>query len=101
MRWPLLATGLGVLAAVLAVLLTPAAGRNAAAGLAGLPRLGLYLLGGALLALSAPALCRSTIDPTRAPRKAYLLIGLGVAASAIVTVVNVVRLERDIADPLG
>jgi hypothetical protein len=100
-RWPLAAAGGACLLAAVAALVTPPPGPTAAIALAGWPRLVLYAIGGVLLGLSAPALCANTLRTLKASRRAYLLIGLGVVASIVVAGFNVVRLRREIADPLG
>jgi hypothetical protein len=88
--------------AVTAAYVTPPVGATAAAALAGWPRLVLYALAGALLAVSAPASCVTLpVQPQRAARGAYPLLGLGVAASSGVAAVCAVRLSRSIDDPLG
>lgn len=91
-----------LLAVIAAQLLTPPPAFTAASGLAGWPRLGLYALGGVLLAITAAPTCVSwRIVPLPVSRRAYQLVGLGVAASLVVGLVNLERLRRDIADSLG
>ncbi len=83
--------------------LTPAPDLAPAGGLAGWPRLGVYAAAGVLLGLTAaPACLGYRLRPAGAPgARAYWLLGLGVAASGTVAVVNAGRLLTDIADPLG
>jgi 4-amino-4-deoxy-L-arabinose transferase-like glycosyltransferase len=96
-----LAVAAGI-AAVLAVLVTPAPGLTPASGLAGWPRLVLYGLAGVLLGLSAPAprLPRRLLAVPISARTCRVL-GLGLAASLILTVVNIRSLRQNIADPYG
>jgi hypothetical protein len=87
--------------AAIAAIATPSPGPTAAIALAGWPRLALYAFGGVLLGLTAPAFCADKLRALKPGRRAYLLIGLGVVASSVVAGINVVRLRREIADPLG
>lgn len=94
-----IAIGLAVLAALA---FTPEPGFTPAMGFAGWPRLGLYALGGVILASSAPAVCRwNPFRPTRAGARAYVLVAIGSIASLIATLINVARLRTNMADPLG
>ena len=93
-------------AAVAAIVFTPEPGLTSAAGFAGWPRLELYALGGLALGLTAAHPCTAgRLRPLRIVnttwRRGYLLVGLGTAASVVVTAVNVQRLRANIADPLG
>jgi hypothetical protein len=95
---------LAILVAGLAALtLTPDPDSTPAAGLAGWPRLGVYAAAGVLLGLSAAPACISyRLRPTcLASTRSYWLLGLGVAASVAVALLNAGRLLSDIADPLG
>ncbi|MBV8715987.1 MAG: glycosyltransferase family 39 protein [Chloroflexi bacterium] len=102
-RWSLTAAaGAVLLAAIAAQLLTPPPAFTADSGMAGWPRLIVYALAGTLLAVTAAPACLSwRISPTHVTRRAYQLLGLGAAASVLVTLVNLQRLRTDIADRLG
>ena len=97
------AAAAALLAVVASQLLTPPPAFTAAAGMAGWPRLGLYALAGVLLAVTAPRVCLDwrILAHTRVSRRAYQLVGLGIAASLVVALINLQRLRGNIADPLG
>lgn len=98
---PILAM-LAVVAAALAIVVTPPPEWTAASGLAGVPRLVLYALSGmlfGLLAADSGLARRLHVVPSR--RRAYIMLGLGLVASVTMTLVLVERLRRSIADPLG
>lgn len=91
-----------VLAAVAAQAFTPAPAFTQAAGFAGLPRLLLYASAGIALAITAPRSCTTwQIQFPTGSARAYQLIGLGLPASLVVSMVNLQRLRENIADPLG
>src|SRR5205814_10103950 len=75
---------------------------TADAGYAGWPPLAIYALAGVLLGLTAPTACMSLRLRELPPQsRAYLLIGLGAAASVVAALLNAKRLLANIADPLG
>jgi hypothetical protein len=103
-RWALpAALFAAILAAVAAIVGTPDPAYTAAAGDAGWPRLILYAIAGLLLGLTATVDCLShrLLPDPRATIRGYLLIGLGLAASLVLTLINVQRLRTSIADSLG
>jgi hypothetical protein len=90
-----------VLAGALAVRLAPPPGGTAEAGLSGLPRLAVYALGAAALALTGTYCWPSLKRTWRAGFRTDVLLASGLVLAVGLTVVNAVRLEQNIADPQG
>src|SRR5215467_6124612 len=101
-RWALPAALVAMaLAAVAAIAMTPEPGFSPELGFAGWPRLFVYALGGLIFGITAPLDCIARqFRARRVPKRAYLLIGLGLVASAVLGVIYVQRLRTNIADPV-
>jgi Dolichyl-phosphate-mannose-protein mannosyltransferase len=90
-----------VLAGALAVRLIPPPGGTAEAGLNGLPRLLVYLIGGLALGLTGAQCTPKLAAAWRVRRSSDIALALGLVLSIAIILVDVLRLRRDIADPLG
>jgi hypothetical protein len=90
-----------ILAGALAVRLIPPPGGTAEAGLNGLPRLLVYLIGGLALGLTGAYCAPKLASAWRPRRRADIVLALGLVLGMGITLVDVLRLRRDMADTLG
>jgi Dolichyl-phosphate-mannose-protein mannosyltransferase len=93
---------LGALAAIVAIILTPASGSSAESGFQGLPRLVAYVVGGIALAVTVPRCARALRpDPEPTSKRGLAALAVGAVAALAVMGIEVARLDADLADSAG